>query len=223
MRRKKATIIAVCVAAIAAVSVVGSLAYLTDTTGPVENTFTIGKLLDEKDEFVLKEHDANETKTGSGVYTLDMDTEVDGNEYTVLPGVDIPKDPFVATRDENGDPAELKLDAYVFVEVVDDTGDALSFTVDTSKWTELSNAEGPNGGKVYMIGTDGLVTAGTSINEVILAKNTNGYEITVEAAVITDPGSIEFYGYMIQAGTFADAAAAWAAGFAGETTPPAEG
>lgn len=46
----------------------------------------------------LWEHQADETATNSGIYglTKDTDHEVKGNTYAkVLPGVDIPKDPFI--------------------------------------------------------------------------------------------------------------------------------
>lgn len=205
MRSKKTWLIAACIALVLAVSVVGTIAYLTDITGPVANTFTMGKLLDDPDNFVLKEHKAAAGK--DGVYTLDTTKEVDTNTYTVLPGVDLPKDPFVRTTET------LKLDAYVFVEVVDGTGTNLHFTVDSENWTELSGKTGPNGGKVYaMKANNGIAEADASLGPItILTEN----KITVDNAAITDAaaqfgGTVTFYGYMIQAGGFTDYNAAWA-------------
>ena len=206
MRSKKTWLIVACTVMVLAVSVVGTIAYLTDTTGPVVNTFTMGNLLDDPLNFVLKEHQATDADK-DGVYTLDDTKEVNTNTYTVLPGVDLPKDPFVKTNET------LKLDAYVFVEVVDETGTALHFTVDSDKWTKLSGKTGLNGGEVYVMkANNGIAKAGASLGPItILTEN----EITVDNAAITDAaaqfgGTVTFYGYMIQAGGFTDYNAAWA-------------
>ena len=206
MRSKKTWLIVACTVMVLAVSVVGTIAYLTDTTEPVVNTFTMGKLLDDPLNFVLKEHQATDTDK-DGVYTLDDTKEVNTNTYTVLPGVDLPKDPFVKTNET------LKLDAYVFVEVVDETGTALHFTIDSDKWTELEGVTGPKGGKVYVMkANNGIAEAGAFLGPItILTEN----KITVDNVEITDAaaqfgGTVTFYGYMIQAGGFADYNAAWA-------------
>lgn len=206
--RKTLRLIAVCAALVLVASVAGTVAYLTDKTEAVHNTFTIGKLLDDPDDFVLLEHEAADTDL-DGVYTLG-DKEVTGNEYTVLPGVNLPKDPFVRTDDE------LNLDAYVFIEVVeDDFGTALSYTVDTNNWTLLSGETGPEGGKVYVMkANNGIAKAGSKLDPVTILKDD---QITVANATFVSDGdaikkfggSVSFYGYMIQAGGFTGAAAAW--------------
>ncbi|MBQ0037958.1 MAG: hypothetical protein KBS74_04730 [Clostridiales bacterium] len=209
MKSRKKLLAALCGVLIMAVAVVGTIAYLTHTTGPVTNTFTVGELLDDPDKFVVKEHEATDTDK-DGVYTLG-DKEVEENTYTVLPGVDLPKDPFVKTEEE------LKLDAYVFVEVVDKTGTNLHFTVDSDKWTELTGKTGPNNGKVYaMKANKGIAEAGSKLGPITILKDN---KITVDNVEITDGakqfgGDVTFYSYMIQAGGFADYNAAWA-GFAG--------
>lgn len=91
---KKKLLIALAIVLVIAMSVTGTLAYLTANTGAVTNTFTVGKVFDEEDSdthknFELLEHGI----TGKpGEYTLTAE-EVSGNEYTVMPGVNIPKDP----------------------------------------------------------------------------------------------------------------------------------
>lgn len=206
MRSKKTWLIVACTVMVLAVSVVGTIAYLTDTTGPVVNTFTMGNLLDDPLNFVLKEHQATDTDK-DGVYTLDDTKEVNTNTYTVLPGVDLPKDPFVKTNET------LKLDAYVFVEVVDETGTALDFTVDSDKWTELAGVTGPNSGKVYVMrANNGIAKAGAFLGPIAILTDD---EITVDNVAITNAaaqfgGTVTFYGYMIQAGGFTDYNAAWA-------------
>ena len=209
MRRKKTWLIAACAALVLVASVVGTIAYLTDTTDDVVNTFTVGKLLDNPLNFVLMEHKA-EDDDKDGVYELKAE-EVDKNTYTVLPGVDLPKDPFVKTKET------LKLDAYVFVEVVGKTGTALHFTVDNEKWTELADVTGPKGGKVYVMKDNGgIAEAGEELGPISILTNN---KITVENVEIEDAaaqfgGTVTFYGYMIQAGGFANANEAWT-GYAG--------
>lgn len=209
--KKSLRLIVACVALLLAVSVAGTIAYLTDKTDAVTNTFTVGKLLDDPDDFVLLEHEAADDDS-DGVYTLDDSSEVTENEYTVLPGVNLPKDPFVRTDEA------LKLDAYVFVEVVksDDFGTALTCTVDTDNWTLLTGATGPNGGEVYfMAANNGIAPAGSALaavsilkdNQIVVANATFTTDAEAEAAF---GGSVSFYGYMIQAGGFTSASAAWA-------------
>ena len=204
MRRKKTWLIAACAALVLVASVVGTIAYLTDTTDDVVNTFTVGKLLEDPLDFVLKEHQATDTDK-DGVYELNTD-EVDTNTYTVLPGVDLPKDPYVKTTEP------LQLDAYVFVEVVDETGSALHFTVDSNNWTELKNVTGPKKGKVYaMKANGGIADAGEKLGPISILTDD---KITVDNVEIEDAaaqfgGKVTFYGYMIQAGGFANANEAW--------------
>lgn len=208
MRNKKTWLIAACAALIITASVFGTMAYLVDSTEKVENTFVVGKLLEDSTDFVLLEHQAE--MATSGVYTLGA-TEVAKNAYTVLPGVDIPKDPFVKTTEA------LKLDAYVFVEVVEDKwGAALSYTVDRANWTELSGVTGPKRGKVYAM--NGKAEAGEKLGPVYILKDdeitvTNAEFTTDEQAAALYGGKLDFYGYMTQAAGFADAAAAWAGAF----------
>lgn len=62
----------------------------------------------------VREHEASEfPKVNSGEYRLDLLKEVSGNTYEkVLPGVDIPKDPFVRLELEN---AEVDYELYLTV------------------------------------------------------------------------------------------------------------
>lgn len=64
----------------------GTLAWLTAKSGPVTNTFTVGKI-----EIELKEHKLEDNGTlGEEV--------VESNSYKVLPGATQPKDPFVTVK-----------------------------------------------------------------------------------------------------------------------------
>lgn len=201
---KKKLLIALAIVLVVAMSVTGTLAYLTANTGAVTNTFTVGKVFDEEDSdthknFELLEHGI----TGKpGEYTLTAE-EVSENEYTVMPGVKIPKDPFVRVNSPVG------VDVYLFVEVVDGTGEQLTVTVDSANWTKLAGVTGTHGGDVYTLAS-GRLTAGSTLDATyILANN----EIVVANATIVNPGRVTFYGYLIQAAGFTSAEDAAVTGF----------
>lgn len=78
----------VCVVAVAAVSVAGTLAYLTDREEAV-NTFTVGKV-----DITLDE----EKVTPDGVPTPEDDDRVKENEYHLIPGGTYVKDPTVTVK-----------------------------------------------------------------------------------------------------------------------------
>lgn len=91
--KKKTLTIAIALVLVVALAVGATWAYLTAQSGPVVNTFTVGNILDKDAEFKLYEHVAN--KQDDGTYTLGSEIAPDGNAYTVMPGVNLPKDPTV--------------------------------------------------------------------------------------------------------------------------------
>lgn len=109
----------------------GTLAWLTDKTDTVTNTFTVGDINIE-----LKEHDLKDDGT------LDLTEEVNANDdYKFVPGDTLPKDPFVRVLGTETKPSEA---SYLFVQVTvtnnsctknNVTADPIiNFTVD-SGWT----------------------------------------------------------------------------------------
>lgn len=168
----------------------GTIAYLTDTTGPITNTFTVGDI---------------------GDLTL---TETTGASYTIIPGVNISKNPVVAyDSDANNDVA-----VYVFVKVtapnwtVTEDGmsyskkttsadPALSFTIDNS-WTYLTKE-----------GNDYIYYASVSAATDFSASVISGDSITVSANIVdgeieTLTGTLTFAAYAIQQSGFT-ATTAW--------------
>ncbi len=187
------------------IAVAGTLAYLTAQTTEVKNTFTSTPTLGKID---LKEHEA--TANDKGVYTLGT-AEVTSNSYKVLPGVDLPKDPFI-TISEKSDVA-----SYLYVEVVDNLGanSGLSYAL-TSDWTKL-DVKGANGGDVYVYQNGLLITEVNAPATVSILKDdvvTVGQDVNVGE----DGVDITFYGYMAQASAGADAAAAYTACFNNTTS-----
>lgn len=90
--KKKSLLILICIFCVAAVSVFGTLAYLTDRDSVV-NTFTIGHVNIELDEAAV---DAD------GQLILDDEGEpvdrVKGNEYHLIPGKSYIKDPTITIQ-----------------------------------------------------------------------------------------------------------------------------
>lgn len=120
----------------------------------LENTVTIKANLGKIE---LLEHEAVRLSTGEydltekllpvqdNPETTDVDETDLGNEYILLPGLDIPKNPFVRIS------GKTPIEAYVFVEVVDNlpanSGITYSLTAD---WTKLEGVTGAHGGTVYV-------------------------------------------------------------------------
>lgn len=100
---------------------------------------------------LIQEHEAERQPDGS--YKLN-DEIVDENKYELMPGVDIPKDPYITIEGKTNIPA------YLYVEVVEPSdfpGAYVKYNL-TSKWTKLTTGEGesatpvtgPNGGVMYV-------------------------------------------------------------------------
>ena len=94
---KKTLLICICVIAVLTVSVVGTLAYLTDTDSAV-NTFTMGQVHITVDE-------AKVNADGTLVAGADR---VKANEYHILPGMEYTKDPTV-TVDGGSEDAYIRM------------------------------------------------------------------------------------------------------------------
>ena len=151
----------------------------------------------------VKEHQAVRGDTGE--YSLSSGTEVTSNSYVLMPGVDIPKDPFVRVA------GKTEIPAYLYIEVIDETGgsfDTYSYTVDSANWTPLKTDEyadvtGKNGGKVYVYRngtkltdvnmTNGTLTAGILTDDKITVKP--GLDVSSDYSSAT----LTFYAYMAQA------------------------
>ena len=107
--RKKILLTMVALVLVCAVSVMGTLAYLTAQSNDVTNTFVAAGIGTMKlDESEAKLADANKP----GIYTLDTSKRVQANNYTVIPGTEVPKDPIVTIE-------TLDVEAYLFVSVDD--------------------------------------------------------------------------------------------------------
>lgn len=143
------------------------------------------------ESITLQEHKAKRLPDGS--YELDHSTTVTSNEYTLVPGLDVPKDPHIIIE------GKTPIDSYLFVEVVDETtNQAISYTM-TDAWKKL-DIEGKNGGDVYVYtgeGTDPMIVdeaMGANFTVFLLEND----RITVGQKLLsgTDENTLTFYACM---------------------------
>lgn len=201
--KKKTLTIAIALVLVVALAVGATYAYLTATSGPVTNTFTVGTVI-ENGKFVLKEHKV-EYKQADGTYVYTMKDgakeETDSNTYSQLaPKMVVPKDPFISFR------AEVKNPAYVFVEICNTTDGQIKYNVD-STWTLLNGVVGEHGGAVYAYNT--TVVGSTIADLPILTGDTITVADTATTANLSGK-TLTFYGYLCQATGFDTAADAFA-------------
>lgn len=119
--KHKALLLSMCAVLLVAVSIFGTLAYLTDTE-TVKNTFTVGSVGLSLDEADVKP---------DGSYETNHDSRVQANEYHLLPGHTYYKDPTV-TVDAGSEDAYVRM--IVTVESIDDLKLALPNSDDTAKY-----------------------------------------------------------------------------------------
>lgn len=156
----------------------GTVAWLTAKTDPVVNTFTYG--------------DINITLA-----------ETTGNDYKIIPGVDIPKDPKVTVKANSED-------CWLFVKVEEEgtfVANKVTYSV-ADGWTQGDDTDIP--ANVYYREV-GAVTADTDFYVLNGNKVTVSNSLTKEdIANITQP-KLTFTAYAVQKDGMDTAAAAWAA------------
>lgn len=193
MKKKLTTVLAIVL--VVALSVAGTYAYLTAQTDTVTNTFTAAGLASS---FSLDESKANQQPDGS--YTLDAATRVQENQYSVVPKVNLAKDPTVHVT------LEANVGAYVFLAVDDNLGDGLTATIDDTQWTALNKTYTANGAEwtIYYKQLAGSENpAQVDIN--VLANQ----QIVVGDTVAENCGNIVFNAYLTQSAGFTSALDAW--------------
>ncbi len=155
--------------------------------------------------FKLLEHEAVQQTDGS--YTLGA-AEVTSNTYKLIPGLTIPKDPYISIV------GKTPVSAYLYLEVIEqDIG--FDYTVDSAYWTSLG-VTGPHGGAVYAY-TGGLIDdTSAGLDRIpILAGNS----FTLGSTPVTGgTEALRFCGFLVQpTDTETTAAAAFNGKFAAVT------
>ena len=206
--RNKILLLALCMAALIAVSVLGTMAYLT-SQDTVTNTFTVGKVAITLDE--AKVDDAGAAVTPA--------QRVKANSYKLMPGHSYTKDPTVHVTDGSEN-------CYIFVKVENgisafeaaneegtDGYKTIATQITTNGWTKLADVDVDN--VYYRSYTNGenAQKSFTVFSNFKIADNANNAEATKTSwnDVTAENTKITVTAYAIQADGFADAAAAWAA------------
>ena len=208
--KSKALLLTLCAALLVAASVLGTMAYLTDTD-TVTNTFTVGKV----------KIDLDEAKANTDGSLVEGAARVKANSYKLLPGHTYNKDPMVTVL--NGSEASYikmtvtfskasALDAIFALTGADLT--SIFNGYDSANWIYKDNTEdatadtctyefwyketvgAPDGDVALDALFDSVTVPGTITNEQL--ATIEGMTFTVNA-------------YAIQADGFANAEAAWAA------------
>lgn len=180
---RKALLIALCAVLLVAVSVMGTLAYLTSTTETVENTFTVGKVGFNQDS-ALDEIDVD--VYGDPVENAGRVTE---NEYKLIPGHNYTKDPTVhmAADSEN---------AWLFVKVVNDiaaieaeNNNKIHDQILANGWEVIDAANGIYGHTAQVVAGQDYVVFGefTLADDAAVADYENA-SITIQALAVQADG-----------------------------------
>lgn len=176
-----------------------AFAYIRTSTAAVTNTFIAAgaEVLFDFDEddtdinnyFKLYEHKA--IMNEDGTYTLGNE-EVDGNDYKVIPGIDILKDPTILIKNKTSIPA------YLYLEVVGDCSAYFNYDID-SNWEKLEGVTGNNTGNIYVYkySTDSYqINAINGEEKFNIIDNKTLY--TKDEITETNKLSLNFYAYLAQ-------------------------
>ena len=174
-----------CAALLVTASVMGTLAYLTNTTETVTNTFTIGAVSITLDE------------TDVDLYGVpDGETRVTENSYKLIPGHTYKKDPMIHV-------AKGSEDCWVFMKLNNGLGTAADITIN-DEWTLVETLED---GLVYAFNT--ALKAEQSTTALF-----DGFTFDGETDPAQYDGkTITLIGYAVQADGFDTPEEAWEAGF----------
>lgn len=194
MKMKKALLLVLCAVLLVVGSVMGTLAYLQDTTDLIENTFTVGEVQIELTE------------------TWNTDINDDGvNDVwsaKLFPGKEYAKDPVVTVKANSED-------CWLFVKVVEENNPAtyLDYTYNLDDWTELEDGvyyisvTSDDADQSWHLLKGDKVTVKTNVvNADENVEGTNNVNMPVDDAAAP---SISFVAYAIQAEGFTTAQKAW--------------
>lgn len=165
---------------LSAVTFVAVAKYIKDV--PFTGNVTFKADLAEK--FTLTETKAERQTSGSYILSGEQVTQ---NSYTLMPGVDVPKNPMFKIEGKTAVPA------YLYVEVCPDLPTTVTYKI-ADHWTDLG-ITGPNGGKVYVYNTVLIDTTDLSDPIYILDGNTLYVSDTLDRGTTA---TMTFYGYMAQ-------------------------
>lgn len=222
MWRGKSKVIAAALAAVLLVgaSVGGTVAWLSVKSAPVVNTFTYGDINITLDETKLDENGNPVDENNDGI----PDKTTTGNQYEMVPGNVIKKDPTVTVLPDNEA-------CWLFVKLEEkcvvtegnayEFDDYLTYEVNTDIWTPLTDSDGNEVEGVYYcrVGedTDGIGAACSVIGYTDDEGGFHENEMRVNETVtkemlyaLTEYPTLSVTAYAVQQDNIETAADAWA-------------
>jgi hypothetical protein len=178
---------------------VGGVAARYIYTVTLQQQFTLEATL--ADTIQILEHEAIRNTDGS--YRLGT-TEVLKNTYSLMPGVDLVKDPFLSVTNKTEVPA------YAYVEVVGSLPAGVTYSL-TNNWVSLGRI-GKQGGILYVYsedGTNGKVFDGSTADLKLSILQDDVIRVS-DSTVPTRTTTLKFYGYLAQVVGNEDATQAFA-------------
>lgn len=199
---RKAMVIVSLMMVLAMAAVGGTFAWLAASTTTVQNTFTVGDI-----DIDLYEHLRNEDGT---LKTTDADITRTGiDDYKIIPGVDLNKDPTVVVK--AGSEA-----CWVFIKVDASnwpTNEKISYSIDTSVWKKLDGVDG-----VWYLSQDALLSDDDTdaTHNVLTGKKiyvngslTKSEVNAIQNSLTNNSFDLKITAYAIQKATFDTPDAAW--------------
>ena len=187
-KRKRYKTVFVTAAVLAAALLIGGLYAKYIRSVKLSGNVTFSASL--ADEFIFAEHKT--VRQPDGGYVTEAET-VSKNEYLLMPGVDIPKDPYIIIGNKSS------IAAYLYIEAAGSAPDAVKYEIDSSIWKNLG-IKGAHGGDVY-------VYTGGGADAAVLDENFDGQPIELikdnrlsvsENYAHGESFGLDFYGYMAQ-------------------------
>ena len=191
---KKTLTVLLALVLVIAMSVAGTMAYLTSTTDTVTNSFTVGNVAITLDEAQVDVYGAAVTPAA----------RVKANTYKLIPGHSYTKDPTVHV-------AAGSEDCWLFVQVVNGISGLEAATV-TDGYKTIADQMTANGwtavtGATNVYAYNTKVSAGANVVVFNQFKIAGGADVST----VTENTQITIKAYAVQADNFASAAAAWEA------------
>lgn len=202
--KKKTLTVAIALVLVVALAVGATYAYLKASTGTITNTFVAGKLFDQDGGIKLQEKEVTAKEDGTYEIKENAPWKDEGYQYTVQPGVDLPKQPAVNV-------SGLDTQAYLFVGVKGETTNGFTWSVDTTKWSPLMNGNTQvvkDGYKIWVL-TGNVQNASYEI----LTGNKIAVNDKFNPSTLTADNNIEFQAYICQSAGFSSAYEAFNASF----------
>lgn len=218
MKRSKPLVIVLCTVLLVAATILGTVAYLTDTS-EVVNTFTMGQVDIRLDEAVV---DENGNPVGDKDGDNNQDRTETGNKYHLLPGMTYTKDPtLTVVRGSEESYVRLLVTINCYSELAEIFGDPFlpQYFVegwDNTVWVdaeEISKDETNNTAtyefryrETVKPTADADLILDALFDSIIIPDDMTGAELATIANL-----EIIVEGHAIQAAGFANADEAWAA------------